>query len=243
MQCGHSHSDLPKQFTKENMMAIIRWLDTDVVGFTGELSLSVNNRHTKAVYNDEEGGAKIILQGRDLKVDGGVLQSGTARSATFEDSNGDPVIAVTSGRWKAAQLGEAAENGDPADLLRALCKGDDKVLGTSGNDVMIGLTGDDVIRGRGGMDSIVGGSGDDIIVGGADSDVFIFLPDEAGHDVIRDFDVIGEETDTFKLNQDITVAKAIHQGEDTLIALENGATILLENVTKRQFDEYWFNLT
>lgn len=224
-------------------MAIIRWLDTDVVGFTGELRLSFNGRHTKAVYNDEEGGARIILRGHGFKAEGGLLESGTVRSAIFEDRDGNPVIAVTDGIWKGAQLGEAAANGDPADLLRALCKGDDTVLGTSGNDILIGLAGDDVIRGSGGIDSIVGGSGDDILFGGSNSDMFIFLPDAAGDDVIRDFDAIGDVTDTLRLNQDITAAKAIHRGEDTLVALENGATILLGNISKRQFDEYWFNLT
>jgi Ca2+-binding RTX toxin-like protein len=222
-------------------MATIKWLDANAEGFGGELVLGVNDRHTKAVY-ELGGGAEIVLTGRNLRAEDGVLRSGTISTVTFENNTGNAILTV-DGKFKGSKLGEVAANGDPSDILRALCQGDDKVVGTSEADFLVGLRGDDVLRGNRGTDTMTGGLGDDVLIGGAGSDMFVFEVNDVGRDIIRDFDAIGDSTDSLRIDSDITSIRSVHRGHDTVIELENGGSILLENVTTKQFDEFWFDIS
>jgi T1SS-143 domain-containing protein len=66
--------------------------------------------------------------------------------------------------------------------------GDDTLNGLAGNDLLRGGAGTDVINGGDGNDLIIGGSGSDTLTGGDGSDVYRWQADDAGDDIITDFD-------------------------------------------------------
>jgi len=101
----------------------------------------------------------------------------------------------------------------------------DQIYGTSGNDTLAGNGGNDIIDGRG---------GNDLICGGAGADNFKFAAC-AGHTVIGDFAVGQDHIDlssivaTNNVN-DWIATHVIASGQDTLISIDDGLTITLQNV-------------
>lgn len=83
--------------------------------------------------------------------------------------------------------------------------GDDLLEGDAGNDLLIGGGGSDTLRGGEGEDRLKGGAGDDVLAGGAGGDKFFFNTNQAGNNVIQDF-----ETGIDKL-------KIINPGDSNLI--------------------------
>ncbi len=101
----------------------------------------------------------------------------------------------------------------------------DQIYGASANDTLAGNGGDDIIDGRGGYDLICGG-------GGADNFKFAAC---AGHAVIGDFTSGQDHLDlssivtTNNVNEWIA-AHPTADGQDTLISIDGGLTITLQNV-------------
>jgi len=118
-------------------MATIKFRVANAEGFGGELVLGVNDRHTKAVY-EVDGGAEIVLTGRNLKAEDGALQCGVVSTVTFENNTGNPIPTV-DGKFTAFKLGEVGGTGDPSAILRALCQGDDRIIGSSDDNFLVGL--------------------------------------------------------------------------------------------------------
>jgi Ca2+-binding RTX toxin-like protein len=220
-------------------MAKIKWNDSNAQGFGGELLLSINAQHTKAVFTDDMFGGKIIFYGEDLKAKAGTLDSGSVDKVVFKDGEGNEIVVATGGNYKASAFGNAIEQGQALGAYNALFGGNDTVTGSGGNDSLIGLRGDDEIFGGKGMDSIQGGRGDDELTGGAGADTFYFENDRVQHDIIHDFVLAGEATDDLEINGEVINIKAIHDGDDTKLFLDNGSTIILEDVRKADFMDYW----
>lgn len=130
--------------------------------------------------------------------------------------------------------------GSDADLLDG-GRGDDLIFGDTGADRIFGGTGADQIQGGGGADEIHGGGGDDVIAGGGGDDdlwgdggrdVFVFAA-RGGQDVVHDFRAEDQlDLSAFGFASIRDVRDASHRsGHDTIIALDAGNSITLEDVS------------
>ena len=109
--------------------------------------------------------------------------------------------------------------------------GNDTLTGGDSADELYGFEGNDRITGGKGNDTIVGGAGDDTLTGGMHSDVF-FVAFDFGQDVITDFD---DNADTVEIRNgsisdfsDIQ-ARMTQVGPDTVLKMDNGATLTFQN--------------
>ena len=95
-----------------------------------------------------------------------------------------------------------------------------------------GTSGNDNISGTSGNDTIFGGAGNDTMAGGAGNDTFVFRAN-LGQDTITDFVAGGdmlEFRDGLFADAAAVLAAATASGNDTLITVDAGNTILLKNV-------------
>ena len=106
---------------------------------------------------------------------------GNGEGNILHGGNGNDTI---SGGF-AANSDERLEYGD--DTLYGGA-GDDVLYGLEDNDTLYGGTGDDALLGGGHNDVLYGGAGDDNLIGGHGADVFVLNLDDAGVDLIHDFD-------------------------------------------------------
>lgn len=123
--------------------------------------------------------------------------------------------------------------------------GNDAINGNAGDDHMEGGTGNDTVRGGMGNDTITGGDGADFIsgdvgndaqYGNAGADTFNFFAG-AGADVVADFnrgegDSVRIESGTYTLTQ---------VGANTVITMNDGAQMTLQNVTYASLDAGWIH--
>jgi len=156
-------------------------------------------------------------------------------------------------------LGDAGDDlikgGSDDDMIEG-GEGSDTIYGNSGSDVIYGDAGDDTIDGGIEGDVLEGGDGDDVIYGGQGNDILV---DGAGSDILDgglDSDIIiltKESTETtsidtvknFDLLEDKIILKVDYKnpitfsdiqdtleqdGDDAKITLDNGQTILIENI-------------
>lgn len=110
----------------------------------------------------------------------------------------------------------------------------ENVVGTDSNDILTGNDADNVIR---------GGSGDDTMRGGEGADTFLFFQEDAGIDVILDFE-IGIDQLAFVTNDpDVTEANLLasltQAGDDVELALNN-KLITFEDVEVADFSADMF---
>ncbi|WP_424968471.1 calcium-binding protein [Dinoroseobacter sp. S375] len=105
----------------------------------------------------------------------------------------------------------------------------ENVTGTASNDVLTGNDADNVIR---------GGSGDDTMSGGEGADTFVFFQEDAGVDVILDFEVGIDQLAFFTNDPDVTEANLLDSlsqtGDDVELALNN-KLITFEDVEVADF--------
>jgi hypothetical protein len=95
-------------------------------------------------------------------------------------AQGDQLFGGNGDDWLGGGAGNDRQEGDD---------GNDRLDGGNGSDKLYGEAGDDRLNGGGGHDRVDGGDGDDLLRGGGGHDRFVFDADEAGSDVIRDFQI------------------------------------------------------
>ena len=225
-------------------MAKITFGETLFGGFIyqGNPELTINNAHTRAVYTDDVTGDKIIITGDHLKAQAGnddLFAAGTIQKVKFQRDDGEVMLTVSEGHFNAEKLSNALDKDGIYGLYTAALGGKDKIYGSTNNDGLIGSTGDDQIFGGKGNDTIKGGLGDDEISGGEGADTFVFYTEDKGHDVIKGFDIEGPVVDHLELEPGISSITKSGGGADTMIHLDNGATILLQGIEKADFVDYW----
>ena len=220
-------------------MARIEWLLPEGYwdGADGDYTMTLKKDGTRAVYHFDDGG-EIVLRGKNLQLTGGELTGGTVSKITFLNNDDIPFM-VAEGRFKGATLGQVAIDSSGYGLRNALYGRDDLIFGSQGRDTIEGGNGDDEIRGRNGDDYLAGGVGNDTLTGGKGADYFA-ISDDAGvfHDVVTDFRPTGAGHDTLYTSLNIVKVQRQHRGEDTLLTADDGSTILLEHVTKKQWLDY-----
>ena len=96
--------------------------------------------------------------------------------------------------------------------------GNDHIVGGDGWDRLIGGEGNDFLEGGSGEDVLVGGAGDDLMIGGAGKDHFVYFED-AGNDVIREFE-LGKDVIDLRL-----LPEAIRFSELTIEDMEGGCGV------------------
>ncbi|NOC13845.1 hypothetical protein GTF89_21875, partial [Roseobacter sp. HKCCD8309] len=100
----------------------------------------------------------------------------------------------------------------------------------------IGTSGDDILVGGNANDTITGLAGNDVLTGGIGSDTFVFIANETGNDIIRDFvsgvasdDVIRLEFEKLKSFSDVLSITEEVDG-NAVIRVDADSSITLENV-------------
>ena len=219
-------------------MAKITFPTNIAEGYGGGVDLEINTTKTKATLTFGDGG-EIRFFGEGLKGTAEQsLKAGTVDKVMFINGEGDKAI-IAVGHYKAVNIVSEA---NAESIFFSLQNGNDIITGSGKDDeLLFGMRGNDEISGKGGSDEINGGRGNDILTGGAAADSFEFsAEDGVGHDIITDFHTIGESADVLGL-LDLAVEKITKSGggDDTKLTLDNGATILLEGVTKAEFLDYW----
>ena len=98
--------------------------------------------------------------------------------------------------------------------------GNDHILGGHGWDRLFGGEGNDFLEGGSGDDLLVGGAGDDLMIGGAGKDHFVYF-ENAGNDVIREFEL---DKDVIDLR---LLPEAIRYSELTIVDMEDGCGVTI----------------
>ncbi|OQP85509.1 hypothetical protein BTR14_15040 [Rhizobium rhizosphaerae] len=115
-----------------------------------------------------------MVAGKGLSFKNGAPTAGTVTGVSFIDGDGETLLQVTGGSFKAKDLYAAyTKKGSVEQLAQALFAGNDTVKGTDyddimsdpnpGNDTVFGLGGDDYIGGSAGNNKLDGGTGWDIL--------------------------------------------------------------------------------
>ena len=125
-------------------MAKIQWYGNSNMGDV--LDLSINEKHTRAVYELDDG-SKVIFYGDRLKSKEGELSSGTVEKVVYQDNNGDNLLVVSDARYKAGKLGDSMVESGPSGLYTLLAARNDNIIGSNIEDYLPGFRGDDRIMG------------------------------------------------------------------------------------------------
>lgn len=209
----------------------------------GDAALSINGDRSKAIYDLAEGG-RIILTGEKLKAEPGnpaELGSGKVERVVFKNEDGSTAMTI-KGRYDAAEIGDAATSGDAYGIYyEVLFDGNDTIFGSGHGQSIWGGSGDDEIHAGAGRDTLYGQVGDDKLSGGKGSDTFLFYEETDDDDVIRDLDIKGNDADILYVSSEVMVLsiKSANEGDDTRLELDTGSTILIKDVTRAQFIDYW----
>lgn len=224
-------------------MPKIQWFVPDLQIEGDAILSSISNGRTKAIY-DLSGGSHIILTGEKLKAEPGSpgeLGSGTVEKIVIKDEDGN--IQMTAvGKYKASVIGDQVSDSYAYGLYyHVLFEGDDTIRGSREGQSIWGSVGDDTIIAGGGEDAVGGGAGDDDLRGGKGADYFYFYFNEKGHDIIRDLDIKGADADDLYITGDNGVERirSVNKHHDTMLELADGSTILIKNVTRAEFIDYW----
>ena len=162
-----------------------------------------------------------------------------AGGADFDDMHGntgdDSLSAGGGDDWVVGGQGDDRLAGDGDDDLVYGNIGNDSASGGAGNDIVRGGQGNDTISGGDSDDWLSGDRGSDVVYGGAGADIFHFFA-EAGADVVKDFNAA--EGDRIQLAPG-SVYEVAQVGADTVISLQGGAQMTLEDVTFSTLKAGW----
>ncbi|MEZ5996460.1 MAG: cadherin domain-containing protein [Hyphomonadaceae bacterium] len=156
---------------------------------------------------------------------------GTIAAETIDGGDGDDVIEGGGGA-------DILIGGDGDDHITGGADGDliyggagaDTLIGGAGADELFGGDGDDILLAEGDGDLLVGGAGNDILDGDVGSDAYVFDVN-SGHDIIRDFDPEGTDSDQINF-QGIDTSRLWFErvGDDLKISIVGAdASVAIEN--------------
>lgn len=210
----------------------------------GDATLAfISDDRKKAAYDLADGG-RIVLTGEKLKADAGnpdELGSGKVEQVVFKNEDGSTGMTVV-GKFSAQAIGDAATDNDAYGIYyNVLFNGNDTIFGSAQGQSIWGGAGDDEIHAGGGKDILYGQAGDDDLTGGKGSDTFLFYDEPDDRDVIRDLDIKGKDADVVYVSNESMVEKirSVNNGHDTRLELDTGSMIVIKDVTKTQFMDYW----
>lgn len=189
------------------------------------------------------GAGDDTLRGGD---DADVLWGGTGNDILDGQAGNDRVYGGDGDDYLSSRSGSAVLFGEAGSDLFQLGDGHARVFGGLGNDIINTGLGTSVIYGNAGFDQIVDLGGDGLVFGDFNADEFFFLPGH-GNDTIGDFEANNpherlnlrffnlEGIDDLALD-DPDAGPAQQIGDDVLIQLEPGSSILLLDVDLHDLD-------
>lgn len=226
----------------------------DFYELRGNVELKDGATEKRAVLVDGLADNRIVIKGKGLDYADGEIVAGKITSVTFMDAHGGKLLSFTKLKADAAGFNDAADIG-PSVLLEYFLRGNDTITGSGVSDWIQGYRGKNTIHGRDGddwlhggkgadrlfgdkgNDTIFGNGGNDRLTGGKGSDTFHISDTARNKIVITDFDAVGGgqhqdylaiyEGDTFKVKKD---------GPDVLLKFDDGDTIRLLDVRRKDFD-------
>jgi Ca2+-binding RTX toxin-like protein len=222
-------------------MARVNWFEPlgphgDLGEFYADAVLALDRATAgTAIYVDEESGNRIRMTGHGFTYDGDAIATGTIASVTFTDTDGDVFQEIEHDRFDAARITQALERQGVEAMLKKLLEHADRMAGSGIADDMRGGQGNDRLFGHAGEDHLYGGTGFDRMTGGRGEDVFIF-GDGDGKDLVTDFDEAGrdgQQDHLFLRTSSSYVTRGF--GGDVVIDLEDGSTLILQDVNRAQF--------
>lgn len=191
----------------------------------------------KAVFTDFDSGDKIIIEGKGLKYDDGLLQDGTVSKISVVDANGEKYQIFEDFKFNVQLLSGDNLIDQLNDLSGSIVSGNIKVIGGNGADRLVSRMGNDIVFGRGGDDVLSGEGGRDILIGGSGNDEFVF-DDNFGKDTIRDFDANGGDGFQDHIYAEFDAVEAITRfGRNTVIDFGDGDTLTLLNIRPSEIDQ------
>ncbi|UVC12416.1 hypothetical protein IHQ71_30920 (plasmid) [Rhizobium sp. TH2] len=190
---------------------------------------------SKVVYTSPEEGSAIVIQGKNLKLDDGFIDSGTITKVTL--MNGDGTAFQIHSGFKV-NADHVWVDSTPADFTVALLVTAQfratKHIGAEIDDTIVAYTGNDILLGRGGSDTLAGGRGNDRLTGGEGSDTFVFNVEGIGRDRILDFDADGGGSDQDYIKGTFADATVTQDGANTVLDFGDGDVLTLLNINTAQ---------
>ncbi|BAZ31323.1 hypothetical protein NIES4074_37950 [Cylindrospermum sp. NIES-4074] len=124
--------------------------------------------------------------------------------------------------------------------------GNDTLIGNSQANRLEGGRGNDNITGGGWRDWLDGGLGNDTLTGGTDGDIFVIRKEAGSTDTITDFTLAAQGEKILLVGYDNIYSyknlNFVAQGNDTVVQLGTGQTIVVKNVQPAQLTEQCFGL-
>jgi Ca2+-binding RTX toxin-like protein len=195
----------------------------------------VSGSKTKAVFIDSESGARLILEGENLRINNGTITGGFINEARATTHDNKPFIELTNlhldARFVAGDsIGEFSQLLTLATLVKS-----NRFIGSDVAETLPAGAGNDKIFGRGGDDQINGSFGNDKMTGGTGNDQFEFETG-SGRDTITDFDAEGGAGFQDLIDADLTNVSIEKSGKNTIIDFGEGDTLTLLNIAPEQID-------
>jgi hypothetical protein len=206
----------------------------DLIGDSYELSVKKSGK--EATWTNFETNTEVVLQGTGLKEandDSDAFSAGKVTGVTIFDAEGDAILQISNLNIKATKLAAAFDEGGFWATFSLYLEGDDVVTGTKKTDFLYSGAGDDVLTGKGGRDFFVFASfySGEVVDDRKAGDV--------EHDVITDLTTTGDLQDVLSISGELEYTyKGTHKGQDTLLTFDGGSTLLLEGVTKAEYETY-----
>ena len=200
--------------------------------FEGDFDLTVkkNGKEATWVNGDEEIGSKIVVEGDKLvrAEEGDHFESGKITGLTVFNSDEKILVDVSNLNLKAAKLSAVFLEDGLYAALNLITEGDDTVVGTKKADLLYSGAGDDTLTGKGGSDTFI---------------FQAFVEEEVAKksgelDTITDFDVKGDDKDYLQVDAAFDSIQKINKNHDVQINFDDGSALILEGVTKKQFQTY-----
>ena len=163
----------------------------------------------------------LVNSSKDVKFTVGegsvTVQNGAEKTISIKDSRGSFTVSGVTITLGSDFGGTISAAGYLATVNSINGQNSEKALTINGNG------NDNVIYGGNAADNLYGGAGNNYLYGGDDSDVFAFNSSSTGNNVIKDF-----EADIIKFNSNIGYSNGTVEGDDVLLTLTNGGSIIIE---------------
>jgi Ca2+-binding RTX toxin-like protein len=209
----------------------------DGVTLTNLVMVSATN--SKVVCIDPTLLFTVTLGGKNLKVNDGMMTSGTIQSLRVTTEDGDPVVAITGLSMNVGIVTADTMSEFATMVIQLAVIGNNKVIGTNESDdlSLYASLGNDMVFGKGGDDMLDGSVGKDVLVGGGGEDQFVFSANMST-DKIRDFDADNGDGAQDLIDAAFASAtiEASANGKDTIVDFGEGDRFILLGVKSNEIN-------
>ncbi|KIC39029.1 hypothetical protein RA27_17895 [Ruegeria sp. ANG-R] len=227
IRIGTSGEDVTANLVTGDITFASGSIDLNVTGTGGRIDLQTYDGNDNVTGSDRD--ERFILGAGTDTLDAG----GGFDTVRYDRSGIDTGVTVNlgtntaTGTWNGQAFTHTLLN---VEGVRGSRSGDDMLTASDLGSQLDGRGGDDTLTGGDGADVLIGGADNDTLEGGAGEDLFIV---GQGDDIIRDFEAGIDEIQLDSSVTDDEVATAVDNaqqvGDDVLVTLPDGATVLFED--------------